>query len=134
MFILLVILLAIRHRFDSGESYDQLFRAARSIEFESNKSTKSKMVSQQTSVDERLARSLEEINKNLLELKQAIKNRESPEPHPSDTRSKDSLTSKNNSNDATIKSQRFCERCGRHGHSFQTCHAKKDVQGNPLNL
>ena len=125
---------AIRHRFDSGESYDQLFRAARSIEFESNKSTKSKMVSQQTSVDERLARSLEEINKNLLELKQAIKNRENPKPHPSDTRSKDSLTSKNNSNDATIKSQRFCERCGRRGHSFQTCHAKKDVPGNPLNL
>ena len=120
---------AIRHRFDSGESYDQLFIAAWSIEFESYKSTKSKMVSEQTSVDERLAKSLDEINKSLLEIKQAIKNRENPKPHPCDTRSKDSLTGKNNFNNATIKPQRFCESCGRRGHSFQTCHAKKDVQG-----
>ena len=138
------------NRFDNGETFDQLFIAARSIDFEEPsvatelsgskvKVTKNPVTSQQTTDGSDTL--LREIMAEIRSLSQRIVTLESALKTQCQTRS-DNGKAKQNSKDSAKssrpaktknKSGVFCERCGRRGHPVALCHAKTDVEGNQLN-
>lgn len=140
---------AIRHKFDQGQTFDQLFVAARAIESEKSggpsnypasgtKPVKRPVVSQQADTSNK---KLEDILTELKSVSKRLTALETREQQGHRSRSQTNEKSGKTSKPEEVKkmptgsnrAKFFCGQCGRRGHTKDRCHATTDVDGNPLN-
>ena len=123
---------ALRHRYDDGNSFDELFTYARKVEFEfSQKSRmifrdKKPSVAQQTSDSEKLVlQKIGEITQKLATIDSRLAKVESQKLPV--------RRQKNQNKDSQGNSKLKCTRCFRTGHDLSMCHANWDIYGKRLN-
>ena len=134
---------ATRHHFDSGATYEELFRAMRTLEMErastpdpvKKKSTTAHVVQQSTTSSDELASKLDQVlkmcqntDRDLKSVSQkiaALEKKQSTSSQPTQPRQTKPAP--------TPKRSVLCDRCGRFGHEVSKCHATRDYNGRLLN-
>ena len=135
------LIIALRHKFDSHATFDELFTYARTIEFDISQKSKVKSlgkdikksaVSQQTISQETVVQKIDELSSRLVSIEKRMTEIEKkdtsyvnrPKRKSSDGRQKYVSEGKTN-----LK----CTRCFRSGHDRSMCHANWTVEGKRLN-
>ncbi len=140
---------ASRYKFDSGESYEELYKYARTIQAELSSSSntakkdpekKATVVYQQSTEESMLKEILAKVTKtesNVSELTARVSDLEQKQTNVNQSVPANVVTPGNQGNlprkPKSRRSSVVCHRCGRSGHHTKKCYAKIHVDGSPLN-
>ena len=127
---------SIRYRYDNGQTYEQLFKAARTVELEHQQRIKTSFKSKHTNVHQvssneqilskldKISDSMSAFDKRISDIEKLVTSSAVGYKQPQKQQQKRPIK-----RDMKLE----CERCHRKGHTIENCVAKRDASGKHLN-